>query len=159
MAACILSWLCIDSWPSLCLSFFLTETRQRFISNMQGYLTLHLYGGVCPVPQKSFTNFKGYVFSWYSGVMLTPPENLILSQFPFCLCMVSWHIVISKMHAKKKINKYKKQPYNNALCLWMTSLTSALTAVVAPASPFYRYSLLLQFYMSALKCAVWMSWN
>ena len=104
ICACLLSCLCIDLRPSLCLSLFLRWTRQWFITVMQGYLTLHLYGIVCPSGSKAFTAFMGSVFSRYSSVMLTPSENLILSQFPFCLPILIWHTVILQMQNRSPPN-------------------------------------------------------
>lgn len=119
----------------LCLSLFLRGTRQWFITNMQGYLTLHLYGIVCPSGSKAFTDFKGCVFGWYSSAMLTPSENLILSQFPFCLCILTWHTVILQMQ-----NCPPKKPNSSTICSWMTSLTSTFKAAEAPVLLFCRSS-------------------
>lgn len=59
VSGCIFSCFCIDLGPSFCLSLFLGGTKEWFITNVQGYLILHLYGIVCPSGSKAFTDFKG----------------------------------------------------------------------------------------------------
>lgn len=100
---------------------------------MQEYLTLHLYGIVCPSGSKAFTELKGCVFSWYSSVMLTPSENLILSLFPFCLHILTWHNIILQMQTHTTTTSPlpppscpKPKPNNSMICSWMTSLKQLL---------------------------------
>lgn len=46
---------------------------------------------------KGLYRLQGLSSAGYSSAMLTPSENLILSHFHFCLCFLTWHIIILQM--------------------------------------------------------------
>lgn len=98
---------------------------------MQGYLTLHLYGIVCPSDSKAFADFKGCL-SWYSSAMLTPSEKSDPISLPFLSVFfdLTYHNITDAKLVPRKLK-------SSMIYSWMTSLTSAFRIAEVPDSLFY----------------------
>lgn len=71
------------------------------------------------------------VFSWYSSVMLTPSENLILSHFHFSVFFdLTYHNITDAKLVPRKLK-------SSMIYSWMTSLTSAFRTAEVPDSLFW----------------------